>query len=179
MGLGASLAVANDTDRTPSFTFFADSFDALMSTILAPAGEPITPPIPRPKPDDTIEAAPEPPAPAAAPSPGIVAQCGYATVLSGLAKDGTTPVFRVSFAEGMADEMVAEGCASFFQGCNVCTVRYDGCSAAERDACNSVACLEKTCERNVVCSAKSCEARGRQPTCESRLTRTQCIKTTF
>lgn len=176
MSLGASVAMTNAAERAAPFTMFADTFDLLMHAILAPAGEPISPPIPRAKPETSAKAKAKP---AAKPAPGIVAQCGYATVVADLSKDGKTPLFRVTFAEGMADEMVMDGCARFFQGCNVCNVRYEGCTEAERGACTDAACLEKTCERKVICSAKTCTAQGRAPTCESRLTRTQCMQPLF
>jgi len=113
------------------------------------------------------------------PSTNVVAKCGYATIVVNTAQDGKTPIFRASFAKEMVDELVLGGCAQFYQGCNVCSVRYEGCSVAEKAACTDTACLEKTCERKVKCSAKSCTARGKIPNCKARLARTQCRRTLF
>ena len=172
MSLGASVAMAQAAERAAPFSIFAETFDALMMVIMAPAGDPISPPIPRAKPDRAAKTLP-------APAPGIVAQCGYATIVAELDKDGKTPIFRASFAESMADEMVQGGCGQFFQGCNVCNVRYEGCDEAERAACTDAACLEKTCERKVICSAKTCTIKGKAPGCTSRIARTQCLKPLF
>lgn len=141
-----------------------------MARLLAPVGDPISPPLPIPKPEREV----------AGPVPeGVVAQCGYASILATLADDGETPLFRATFAPGMVDEMVSKGCAQFYQGCNICSVRFDECDAAEKAACTDAACLDRICERKVICSAKTCIARGKMPSCESRLARTQCRRSLF
>ena len=173
MGAGASAATAETAKNEGIFSSFTQSLSAIMASVWAPEGDPISTPIPRRKPGQPTQSAPEKPA------SGVIAQCGYATIVSELSEDGDAPIFKVLFSDGMVDEMVADGCGRFFQGCNVCNVRYDGCSAAEREACTDVACLEKTCERNVICSAKSCAAQGEPPKCTSRLARTSCLQDLF
>ena len=139
---------------------------AAIAYALAPPRRPIlrSPP-PRPKPER------------APPGPAIetVAECGYATIVS-RTMPGRQPVYRALFAPTMADAMAAEGCLAFQQGCNVCSIRYDGCSEAERKACKDAACLERKCERRVICSAKLCTVQGAAPTCEARIARTACLK---
>jgi len=174
MALGASVATSQAAERATPYSLITGSFDALMVQIMAPAGEPISTPTPRAKPKRI-----EPASASVAAKPDIVAQCGYASIIANAAKDGETPVFYASFADGMIDEMVLGGCAQFYQGCNICSVRYEGCSEAAKAACTDAACLEKTCERKVKCTAKFCTVQGGTPTCKARIARTQCRRPMF
>ncbi len=151
-----------------------------MTALIAPLAKPITPPIPTMKPARKTESiAKKETAPEAEDGPGIVAECGLANIVSRLAPDGETLLYRTTFAPDMADSMIAEDCGQFFQGCNVCTVLYTGCSDAERKTCKTAECLERLCERRVRCTTKTCEIRGRAPTCEARLARTSCLRGLF
>jgi len=158
MGLSASVAMSNATEREGPYAIITDSFNAVIAAIMAPAGDPISPPTPRAKPKPTLKEKPalaEKPAP----EPGVVAQCGAATIISKLASDG--------------------GCGQFYQGCNVCSIRYDGCAPEDKALCKTSKCLERTCTRRVVCSSKACIIRGNAPTCEARMARTSCLKPMF
>jgi len=163
--------MTNAAERTSPYSMFIQSYNAVMTALMAPAGDPISPPTPRVNPKRTQASPP--------PKPGIVAQCGAATIISALTPDGDALVYRATFAADMIDDKIAGGCAQFFRGCNVCSVRYDGCDEKEKAACTDTACLEKACERKVVCSSKTCRQQGKAPTCESRLARTQCMKKMF
>jgi hypothetical protein len=179
--LGASVAMTEAAERTSALTSLKNSIQMMMTKIMAPEGDPISPPTPTAKPErpstDQTATKEKPGA------PSVIAQCGYASIVSTLAADGQTPIFRARFADGMIDEMANEGCAQFYQGCNVCSVQYLGCDDAVKAACTDAACLEAKCERTVLCSAKRCEARGKPggnvPSCKSRLMRTACIRQTF
>jgi hypothetical protein len=177
--LGASAVDANGEDDEASGAF-SQSLREAMAALIAPLAKPILPPIPTAKPErETTTAANDEDEPDAETSPGIVAQCGPASIVSRLAPDGETLVYRTTFAPDMADTLIAGGCGQFFQGCNVCTVAFTGCSDAERDACKTPECLEKACERRVRCTNKVCEVRGRAPTCDSRMVRTSCLREMF
>jgi len=171
-GLGASLAITNANDQTYSVAMLSGPIHALNAKIMAPEGDPISPPTPRPNPKRNLTKSP-------APKPGVVAECGHATIISKYANDGETLTYRTIFAPDMIDDMVADGCGRFYRGCNVCSVRYGSCDAEEKAACTDAACLEKTCERKMVCSSKFCGSSGREPTCKSRMARTQCLKPLF
>jgi len=170
--------MSNATEREGPYAFITDSFNAVIAAIMAPAGDPISPPTPRAKPKPTLKEKPalaEKPAP----EPGVVAQCGAATIISKLASDGETLVYRATFASDMVDKMVADGCGQFYKGCNVCSIRYDGCAPEDKALCKTSKCLERTCTRRVVCSSKACIIRGKAPTCEARMARTSCLKPMF
>jgi len=175
--LGASAVDANGEDDGADGGFSQSLRDA-MAALIAPLAKPILPPIPTAKPDRETKSAAKDKG-ESEDGTGIVAQCGPASIVSRLAPDGETLVYRTTFAPDMADALIGEGCAQFFQGCNVCTVRYTGCSDDERETCKTPECLEKTCERQVRCTNKSCEVRGRAPTCDSRMVRTSCLREMF
>lgn len=168
---------------------------------LRPGGALKASPIPRRKPavlaesgflaDDTIARTTDEPEPSAKREtaeatdppdlPGFetVARCGHANIVSKPAADGKARIYRASFSETLIDTFARQGCAQVLKGCNICSVRYEGCSAAVKAACTDAACLEEKCERKVICSAKTCSAQGAAPTCRSRLTQVKCVRQHF
>lgn len=166
MAAGASAADAKDGgegQNAPPFSFISDAFAGWFG---GDAPE-ITPPLPRAKPEQEEESE-------------VVARCGPVSLVAGLDSDGETPVYTARFDPAMEDDLAAAGCERFYKGCNVCTIRYTGCSDAERAACTGAACLEEKCERRVRCSVKSCKVRGdTPPTCKARMARSHCLKKRF
>jgi len=163
--------MSDAAERSAPYSIIKESFQAVLAAIMAPAGDPIDPPLPRINPKRDLATTP--------PTPGVIAQCGAATIVSKLSGDGETLVYRATFAPDMIDQMVERGCEQFYRGCNICSVRYDGCTDEEKNLCGTTACLERVCERKVRCSSKVCQARGKEPTCESRMARTECKRTFF
>jgi len=164
--------MTNAAGGSQAYAMLTGSFHALNAKIMAPEGDPISPPTPLPNPKR--EAAKPP-----TPTPGVVAQCGPATIISKLTSDNETLIYRTIFAPTMIDDMVKDGCAQFYQGCNICSVRYEGCSDEERATCKTTECLEKTCKRRVRCSSKVCQVQGKEPNCKARMARTSCRKRFF
>jgi len=105
-------------------------------------------------------------------------QCTGSTVLARDAGDGLR-VFTALFENDHANEMMAQGCVRYFQGCNSCIVRYRDC-AQEAKTCTDGSCLEQHCDRHVRCTAKFCTATGHEtPSCNARLTRHNCALALF
>jgi len=170
--LGASVAMTNVAKGNTAYAVLTGPFHALTAKIMEPEGDPISPPTPLPNPKREGREAP-------ALEPGVVAQCGPATIVSKLTRDKESLIYRTIFAPTMIDDMVKDGCAQFYQGCNICSVRYDGCSDEDKASCKTAACLEKTCKRRVRCSSKICQVQGKEPTCKARMARTSCRKRFF
>ena len=161
----AALGASATGEAGPQGTFAAEAEVALAWFGRAPTAPSATP-LPLAK-----------PAPAPAPTgPQVVRQCTDSRIVA--VERGGTMFYRAAFDPGFAEAEIERGCTLVQQGCNTCSVIWTGCALVASTKCGGDEdCLKAaSCERRVVCTAKTCEAEGRMPGCDSRLATATCLK---
>ena len=106
----------------------------------------------------------------------IVRQCAASTMLMRVIPDTDVRLYFARYSMTAFNEMVAAGCTRIQRGCNTCRIQYTGCTAGERAACGTEACLEKICKRRMICTGRACTAQAMSaPSCEARFVHQACL----
>lgn len=106
----------------------------------------------------------------------VVRQCSASTMLMRVIPKTDIRVYYARYSQSAFAEMVRAGCTRIQRGCNTCSVQYTGCTAGERAACHTTQCLERVCQKRMICTAKQCTAQATSaPPCKARFARQACL----